>query len=273
MILLPRYWLSGEEKKLLYKLRLHKKLRESDGDYWRHLIPRTNEELNMVLETVPVGAWEEIKPIPPDVWMEELKEEFVSLQEAGEVLDLDEFKEWLENLHVAHKIQPWGEIEETKQTVQKTGISGIWIWQELNPFTIHPLPIPLDSKASRFESREWVPEVRDNGLWRNASDWEGEHWDELITCQACGHPTIPQFQCNVCGTNLVKPLNDTERRVISVVCILPDIPVEEVLRRYKEEKAKDDAEEKEPEEPTELEDVIEEQTIEQVIEREEDEDT
>jgi hypothetical protein len=265
---LPRYWLSGEEKKLLYKLRQQKKLRQSDSDYWRHIIPRTDEELNLILEIIPVGAWEEEKEIPVDIWEEELKAEFVSSREAGETLIFEEFKDYLQKLHEEHKIQPWDEIEEKRQKVQKTGISGIWFWQELDPFTIHTLRNPTDPKVSRFESREWVPEVRDAGQWRNASDWEGEHWNELITCQSCGHPTIPQFQCNVCGANLAQPLKDTEKRVTSLICILPDIPVEEILDRFKAEKEEQKKRE-EPEEPTELEEIVEEVVDEKQPEREE----
>lgn len=238
---MPRYWLSGDEKKLLWKLR-GKEVKSDSGDYWAHLIPRTDKELNFMMDMIPDNAIEEERS--------------------------DESFSWEES---QSRILPDGTKEIRKTIYQANLKKSTWYFIPLSPFTIHCLPEGIPN--NRYESKEWVPQVFDisNNTWRKTSEWECEHWDELVNCSSCKHPTIPQFNCNVCGESLAQPLVDTEKRVLNLICVLPDTTdfdtTEHVLSEEYEK-----LEQKDPE-TSELEDVIEEKVSEVSIEREEDEET
>jgi hypothetical protein len=235
---MPRYWLSGEEKKLLWKLR-GKEVKSDSGDYWRHLIPRTEQELRFMMDMIPDNAVEKAKSNEAFSWRE-----------------------------TQSRILPDGTKEIRTVIFQANLASSMWYFVPLQPFSIHPMPDGIP--ANPYETKEWIPEVFDiaNNTWRNASRWECEHWEDLVNCSSCKHPTIPQFTCNVCGENLVPPLVDIERRILHLICVLPDTPdfvtTEEVIS--------EEVEDKEELETSELEDIIEEKVKEEQPEREEEDD-
>ena len=179
----------------------------------------------------------------------------------------DESFSWEEEQTV---ILPDGTKELNKKIYQANLRSSMWYFVPLHPFTIHLCSDGIPENP--YESKSWVPQVYDiaNITWRKATRWECEHWDDLVNCTNCNHPTIPQFECNVCGEHLSLPLKEINKRVLSLVCILPDttdyVTSEQVERTVEES-------EKEESETSELEDVVEEKVSEQVIEREEDEET
>jgi hypothetical protein len=238
---MPRYWLSGEEKKLLWKLR-GKEIKSDSGDYWRHLIPRTEKELNFMLDMIPENAIEEKRA-----------DESFSWEERQTVILPDGTKELRDKIYEAN-------LQSSK-----------WYFDLIQPFTIHPLPDGIPENP--YESKEWIPQVYDIATitWRKATRWECEHWNELVNCSNCNHPTIPQFECNVCGEHLSPPLKEVEKRVLSLICILPDTTdyvtsEQEVVESIEEKPEKES-------ETSELEDVVEEKISEKSIEREEDEET
>jgi hypothetical protein len=239
---MPRYWLSGEEKKLLWKLR-GKTPKADSSDYWAHMIPRSDEEARLMEDLLPDNAVEEYRDNESFSWEESQS-----------------------------RILPDGTKEIRKVIFQANLKSSMWYFVPLQLFAIHPMPDGIPS--NRYETKEWIPQVFDiaRNNWRKASEWECDHWSDLVNCSSCKHPTIPQFNCNACGEALVQPLVDTEKRVLNLICILPDTPdladldTTENVVSEEYEKA-----EEEQEEPTELEDVIEEQVSEKPIEREEDE--
>jgi hypothetical protein len=237
---LPRYWLSGEEKKLLWKLR-DKGLKSDSGDYWRHLIPRNEKELNFLLSIIPDNAVEQERANESFSWKERQTRRLP-----------DGTRELRDIIYTANL---------------KTSL---WYFEILHPFTIQPLPEGLD--ANQYESKEWIPQVFDisNKTWRQTSQRECENWNDLVNCPSCNHPTFPQFECHVCGARIVPPLKEIEKRVLSLICILPDTT--DWLEEEEQAIEKPESEEKE-EEPTELEEVIEETVSEEVVEREEDEET
>jgi hypothetical protein len=249
-----RYWLSGEEKKLLWKLRTKKPI-VPDNDYWTHLVPRTDEELNFRLDTIPDTAIEEWTTVPSAWIWEDLNSEKLSKD------NYDNYKDWLD----ANKkyMTPSGVPYLPDPTLQtKTGVNALLIWTPITPYTLTEPLNPVS--GNRFESREWRPDIKDNGQWRKASEWECEHWDELVICQLCGHPSIPQSLCYVCNATLVQlPIT---KRVLQLHCILPDISI-----WTSEETVADEAEgilEDKNLETTDLEDIIEDKDKD--IEREED---
>jgi hypothetical protein len=237
---IPRYWLSGEEKKLLWKLR-NKEIHSDSGDYWSHLIPRNDEELNFMLETIPDNAIGDYRTNESFSWKEK--------QTA---------------------ILPDGTREIHEIIYQANLQSSMWYFEPLQPFTIHPMPEGIPENP--YETKEWIPQVFDvaNNTWRKATQWECEHWHELVECSNCHHPTIPQFECNACGDTLKPPLKDVEKRVLNLICILPDTTdfattEEEVLEEI------EPSEETEERESTEFEDIIEEEVSEELTNGEEDE--
>lgn len=239
MFKIPRYWLTGEEKKLLWKLRAQKS-RSDSGDNWRHLIPRTEKELDFMLDMIPADAIEECRSNESFSWEERQS-----------------------------KILPDG-TKEIRTIIYEANLkSSLWYFKPLQPFTIHSLPDGIPS--NHYESREWIPQVFDisNNIWRNASEWECDHWNDLVNCTSCNHPTIPQFNCNVCGDPLSPPLKETEKRVLSLICIIPDTP--DFMTT--EEEWETEEEEEIEEETSELEEVVEEEVSEEVKEKEEDEET
>lgn len=242
---MPRYWLSGEEKKLLYKLRTQK-ARADSGDYWRHLIPRNDKEFEFLTSLISNNAIEEARD-----------NEAFSWREKQTVMLPDGTKELREILFQANLK------------------SSLWYFEAIQPWTLNRLPEGL--ATNQYESKDWIPQIFDifNNTWRKASEWESEHWNDLVNCPSCNHPTIPQFQCNVCGENLSSTLKDIEKRVLTLICILPDSPEEVTTDDINPEETivEEEESEEEAKEPTELEDVIEEETSEKVIEREEDEET
>lgn len=259
---MPRYWLSGEEKKLLWKLRGNKVRSSDSGDYWRHLIPRTNEELEFKLDLVPDNALEEWTKVDTDWIWEDLYGEKLSQE------TFDTYKKWLDA--VKDYMTPSGITYLPDETLQtKTGIQALLIWVPIMPFSLKECMNPVS--GNRFESREWRPEIMDTGSWRKATEWECEHWDDLVTCSSCGHPTIPQLQCNVCDAPLIQPLTIPDKRILDLHCILPDFPLWSAEKTIEEEA--EEILEAEGKELTELEDVIEEVISEKPVEREEDEET
>jgi hypothetical protein len=241
---MPRYWLTGEEKKLLWKLRGKEPHPDSSGDYWRHLIPRSEKELNFMLDMIPDNAIEEYRSNEAFSWEESQS-----------------------------RVLPDGTKEIRKTIYQANLKSSIWYFIPLQPFAIQPLPDGIPS--NHYESKEWIPQVFDiaNNTWRKASEWECTHWQDLVNCSSCKHPTIPQFTCNVCGDSLTQPLTDTEKRVLNLICILPDTTDFETTEQVVSEEHEGLEEKEQDEESTELEEVVEEQISEKVIEREEDEET
>lgn len=156
----------------------------------------------------------------------------------------------------------------------KTGVNALLIWTPITPYTLTEPLNPVS--GNRFESREWRPDIKDNGQWRKASEWECENWDDLVICQTCGHPTIPQSLCYVCNAQLIQlPI---EKRILTLHCILPDIAVwtsEETVAEQAEDILESEGKNlgglstsSNTKESSELEDIIEDNASEVPIERE-----
>jgi len=174
---------------------------------------------------------------------------------------------WIEKQSV---ILPDGTHELRTIMMEAILRNSTWYFTILHPFTLKSRYDGLPENT--FEAKEWIPQVFDiaKNNWRKATQWECGHWNDLVNCPSCKHPTIPQFECNVCGDNLTPNLQETEKRVLSLICIIPDST--DFILASGEEEGENEPEPQE-EEASELEEVIEEEVSEEVKEREEDEET
>jgi hypothetical protein len=232
--------LSGEEKKLLYKIRSTTAKDNSSGEYWRHLIPRTEQEYNSRTDEMPENIIIESR--------------------------VNERLQWEDRQSV---ILPDGTKENREVICEAIIPSSEWYFIPLKPFTIKSVLNPIDPK-NPYRSKEWRPQILDKKSqdWRDASGWEGEHWDDLVYCPSCSEPTIPQFQCQFCQNSIAPPLIEVEKRVLELYMILPDTPDFELTSSEETEYEKP-----EKPEPTELEDIVEEVVKEEQPEREDEDES